>query len=159
MAGLKSLTASVNRIANGPGLVWALGDARQKDGQLLFLLNDTLLKIDGARMASPLDARRFESVSLGYVVQLGRELFSEEPLLHQTQPERARRLAWLLNSKQPELNAALFISPSRGCKLDEVTVRFCALPVETIAQLHTKNEAGLLDAATADREVWRRLAA
>lgn len=126
---------------------------------MLFLLNDKLLQVDGSRLASPLDAKRFESVSLGYVVQLGRELFSEEPLLHQTQRERARRLAWLLNSKQPELNAALFIAPARGCKLDEVTVRFCALPVETIAHLHSKNEAGLLDAPTADREVWRRLAA
>ena len=126
---------------------------------MLFLLNDKLLQVDGSRLASPLDAKRFESVSLGYVVQLGRELFSEEPLLHQTEPERARRLAWLLNSKQPELNAALFIAPARGCKLDEVTVRFCALPVETIAHLHSKNEAGLLDAPTADREVWRRLAA
>jgi hypothetical protein len=37
--------------------------------------------------------------------------------------------------KQPELNAALFISPSRGCRADEVQVRFCALPVETIAHL------------------------
>jgi len=149
----------VNRIENGPGLVCALGDARQKDGQLLFLLNDTLLRIAPGSMASPLDARRFDSLNLSYVVQLGKELFSEEPLLARTQPERARRLAWLMASKQPELNAALFIAPARGCRLDEVTARFCALPVETIAQLHTKNEAGLLDAATADREVWRRLAA
>ena len=124
-----------------------------------FLLNDALLHIDPARMASPLDARRFEAVSFSYVLQLGRELFSEEPLLHQTQPERARRLAWLLAGKQPELNAALFVAPRRGCKLDEVTVRFCSLPVETIAQLHSKSEAGLLDAMAADREVWRRLAA
>jgi hypothetical protein len=40
-----------------------------------------------------------------------------------------------------------------------VTVRFCALPVETIAQLHSQAQAGLLDGAVADREVWRRLAA
>jgi hypothetical protein len=40
-----------------------------------------------------------------------------------------------------------------------VAVRFCALPVETIAELHTKAQAGLLDGAAADREVWRRLAA
>ncbi|MBX7248647.1 MAG: hypothetical protein K1X35_06280 [Caulobacteraceae bacterium] len=126
---------------------------------MLFLLNDTLLKIEPARMASPLDARRFDAVSLSYVVQLGKELFSEEPLLPTAEPERARRLAWLLAQKQPELNAALFVSPGRGCPSSQVTVRFCALPVETIAQLHAKNEAGLLDGATADREVWRRLAA
>jgi hypothetical protein len=126
---------------------------------VLFLLNDTLLQIEPSRMASPLDARRFEAVSLGYVVQLGKELFSEEPMLPKVEPERARRLAWLLATKQPELNAALFVSPARGCGSQDVTARFCALPVETIAQLHAKNEAGLLDAQTADREVWRRLAA
>ena len=126
---------------------------------MLFLLNDSLLQIEPARMASPLDARRFDAVSLSYVVQLGKELFSEEPLLHQVEPERARRLAWLLASKQPELNAALFVSPGRGCRSQDVTVRFCALPVEVIAQLHAKAEAGLLDAAVADRDVWRRLAA
>lgn len=126
---------------------------------MLFLLNNSLIQIEPARMASPLDARRFDAVSLSYVVQLGKELFSEEPLLHQAEPERAMRLAWLLNSKQPELNAALFVSSGRGCRLDDVTVRFCALPVETLATLHAKKQAGLLDAATADREVWRRLAA
>lgn len=126
---------------------------------MLFLLNDSLLHIEPARMATPLDAQRFDAVSLSYVVQLGKELFSEEPLLHQTEPERARRLAWLLTSKQPELNAALFVSPGRGCRAQDVTVRFCALPVEVIAQLHAKSEAGLLDAAVADRDVWRRLAA
>jgi hypothetical protein len=126
---------------------------------LLFLLNDTLLQIEPARMASPLDARRFDAVSLSYVVQLGKELFAEEPLLHKVEPERARRLAWLLAMKQPELNAALFVSPGRNCPSADVTVRFCALPVETIAQLHAQSQAGLLDGAAADREVWRRLAA
>lgn len=126
---------------------------------MLFLLNDNLLQIEPARMASPLDARRFDAVSLSYVVQLGKELFSEEPLLHKVEPERARRLAWLLASKQPELNAALFVASGRGCASHDVTVRFCALPVETIAQLHAQQSAGLLDGAVADREVWRRLAA
>jgi len=110
-------------------------------------------------MASPLEARRFEAVSFGYVLQLGRELFSEEPRLQHTQPERARRLAWLLAQKQPEMNAALFVAPSKGCRLDEVAVRYCVLPVETLGHLHAKNQAGLLDAVAADREVWRRLAA
>lgn len=126
---------------------------------MLFLLNDALLQIDPARMATPLDVRRFDALSFNAVLQLGRELFSEEPLLHQTQPERARRLCWLLALKQPEVNAALFVAPRQRCKLDEVAVRFCHLPVETIAQLHSKSEAGLLDALAADREVWRRLAA
>ncbi len=57
------------------------------------------------------------------------------------------------------MNAALFVSPARGCPADHVTARFCALPIETLAALHQKNQDGLLDAQTADREVWRRLAA
>ena len=124
-----------------------------------FLLNDALLFVDPARMASPLEAKRFESVSFAYVLQLGRELFSEDPHLPHTQPERARRLAWLLMQKEPELNAALFVAPQRGCKLDEVAVRYCAMPVETIGMLHAQSQAGLLDATVADRAVWRRLAA
>ncbi len=126
---------------------------------MFFLLNDTLLQIDATAMASPLDSQRFEKVSLAYVTQLGRELFSEEPLLQKRQPERARRLAWLLSTKQPDLNAALFVAPARGCRFDDIAVRFCALPFDVLASLHAKAEAGLLDAMAADREVWRRLAA
>lgn len=126
---------------------------------MLFLLNDTLLQFDPSDIAAPIDARRFESVSLAYAVQLGRELFAEEPLLHKVSPERSRRLAWLLAMKQPEMNAALFLAPLRGCPQDHVTARFCALPIETLAALHAKHQAGLLDTQTADREVWRRLAA
>lgn len=126
---------------------------------MLFLLNDTLLQFDPSTIVAPVDARRFESVGLPYVVQLGRELFAEEPLLPKVSPERARRLAWLLAMKQPEMNAALFVSPARGCPADHVTVRFCTLPIETLAALHQKHQAGELDPVTADREVWRRLAA
>ena len=126
---------------------------------MFFLLNDALLHIDESQMASPLDSHRFDKVSLSYVVQLGRELFSEDPLMHLAAPDRARRLAWLLAMKQPEINAALFVAPVRGCPPEQVTARFCVLPIETVAQLHAKAESGLLDTLTADREVWRRLAA
>jgi hypothetical protein len=108
---------------------------------------------------SPLDARRFASLSLSFVIQLGQELFAEDPLLPHNSPERARRLAMLLALKQPGMNAALFVAPARGCPPDQVGARFAALSIEVLAGLHAKQNAGSLDAVSADREVWRRLAA
>jgi hypothetical protein len=126
---------------------------------VLFLVNDAVFDFDVRDLAPPLEAARFEAVSLGYVIQLGKELFSEEPLLHRVAPERARRLAALLALKQPDINAALFVAPARGCPPEQVTARFCNLSIEVMAQLHAQNQRGALDAVTADREVWRRLAA
>jgi hypothetical protein len=126
---------------------------------VLFLLNDTVFEIDTRALVPPLDAQRFAAVSLGYVIQLGKELYAEEPLLHRVAPERARRLAALLSMKQPDINAALFVAPARGCGADQVTSRFCNLDIEVMASLQTQSLQGALDAVSADREVWRRLAA
>jgi hypothetical protein len=126
---------------------------------VLFLINDTVFDVDARELVPPLDAQRFSAVSLGYVIQLGKELYAEEPLLHRVAPERARRLAALLSMKQPDINAALFVAPARGCAADQVTARFCNLAIEVMAQLHTQSQRGALDALAADREVWRRLAA
>ncbi|HWE47003.1 MAG TPA: hypothetical protein VG407_13340 [Caulobacteraceae bacterium] len=126
---------------------------------MLFLINDTVFDVDARELVPPLDAQRFSAVSLGYVIQLGKELYAEEPLLHRVAPERARRLAALLSMKQPDINAALFVAPARGCAADQVTARFCNLAIEVMAQLHTQSQRGALDALAADREVWRRLAA
>ena len=126
---------------------------------MYFLLNDTLLELDERNLVSPLDARRFQSLSMEFVVQLGRELFAEEPLLPQRAPERARRLAMLLALKQPGLNAALFVAPSHGCRPDQVGARFAQLSIDVLAGLQTRQATGSLDAVAADREVWRRLAA
>ena len=126
---------------------------------VLFLINDTVFEIDTRALVPPLDAQRFAAVSLGYVIQLGKELYAEEPLLHRVAPERARRLAALLAMKQPDINAALFVAPGRGCAADQVSARFCNLAFEVMASLHTQSQQGALDALSADREVWRRLAA
>ena len=126
---------------------------------MLFLINDTVFEFDARAIVPPLDAQRFAAVSLGYVIQLGKELYAEEPLLHRVAPERARRLAALLSMKQPDINAALFVAPARGCAADQVTSRFCNLGIEVMASLHAQNQQGTLDALSADREVWRRLAA
>lgn len=126
---------------------------------MLFLLNDVVFDLDGTCPVTPADARRFETLGLDYVIELGCELFAEDPLLHRTDPERARRLAWLLQDREPELNAVMFAAPEAGCAPELVEPRFCHLPAAVMAQLQARAARGRLDAVAADRAVWGRLAA
>jgi hypothetical protein len=126
---------------------------------MLFLMNDRVLKLaDG--WALELQAARFEAIGAAYPVQLGRELFAEQPMLHREAPERAGHLALLLLVKAPEINAALFMAPSARCRPDQVITRFASLPVEVMVTLLERDKAeGGLTPELADREVWSRLAA
>lgn len=126
---------------------------------MFFLLNDTLLEFDLRAYNPPVRADRFHALSLDFVTRLGQELYSEEPLLHQAAPERAKRLIALILAKSPQINAALFVAPSRGCAPEQVAVRYAELDVRSLADLHARKLAGKLDAAAADRQVWRRMAA
>ena len=126
---------------------------------MYFLLNDTVLNLQGDDIAPAALARRFGSIGFDYVQTLGQELFSEHPLLQHDQPLRARKLAALINAKQPAINAALFVAPARGCPVTQVGVRFASLDLPTLANLQRAHATGTLDAVSADREVWRRLAA
>ncbi|WP_374274587.1 hypothetical protein [Brevundimonas sp.] len=126
---------------------------------MLFLLNDVVFDLDQTCPVSAVDARRFERLGLDYVVELGCELFSEDPMLHRNDPERARRLAWLIAARSPDVNAALFAAPEAGCPADLVEPRFCAQPQTAMQQLHRRDERGRLDAVAADKAVWNRMAA
>ncbi|CAN5316864.1 hypothetical protein BH10PSE1_BH10PSE1_00580 [soil metagenome] len=126
---------------------------------MLFLLNDVVFDLDEATPVTPADARRFEKLGFDYVLELGCELFSEDPMMHRTDPGRARRLAWLIAERSPEVNAALFAAPARDCDPDLVEPRFCALPETVMRQLNQRNRKGQLDAVAADRAVWNRMAA
>lgn len=126
---------------------------------MYFLLNDAVLNLQGDDLTPQVLGRRFGSIGFDYVQTLGQELFSEEPLLQHAHPERAVKLAALINAKQPTINAALFIAPALGCKPGQVGVRFASLDVATMATLQRAQAVGALDAVLADREVWRRLAA
>ena len=126
---------------------------------MYFLLNDAVLNLQGEDLAPAALARRFGSIGFDYVQTLGKELFSEHPLLQRDLPERAMKLAALINAKQPSINAALFVASARGCRPDQVGVRFASLDLPTIANLQRAHVTGALDAVVADREVWRRLAA
>jgi len=126
---------------------------------MYFLLNDAVLNLNGDDLAPALLTRRFGSIGFDYVQTLGQELFSEHPLLQHEQPLRARKLAALINAKQPAINAALFVAPTKGCQPGQVGVRFASLDLPTLANLQRAQSSGMLDAVIADREVWRRLAA
>ena len=126
---------------------------------MLFLLNDVVFDLDEACPVTPGDARRFERLGFDYVLELGCELFAEDPLLHRNDPARARRLAWLIANRSSDVNAALFAAPEAGCEPDLVEPRFCALPEGVIRQLQVQADAGRLGLVEADRAVWNRLAA
>ena len=126
---------------------------------MLFLLNDVVFDLDEASPVTAGDARRFETLGLDYVLELGCELFAEDPLLHKTDPQRARRLAWLIHDRSPEVNAALFAAPETGCDPSLVEPQFCALPDAIMRQLKTRASRGKLDAVAADKAVWMRMAA
>lgn len=126
---------------------------------MYFLLNDAVLNLQGEDLAPQILGRRFGSIGFDYVQMLGQELFAEQPLLQHAAPERAVKLAALINFKQPLINAALFVAPAAGCRPPQVGVRFAQLDLPTMANLQRAHSIGALDAVSADKEVWRRLAA
>ncbi len=126
---------------------------------MLFLMNDVVFDLDEACPVTAADARRFEKLGFDYLMELGCELFAEDPMLHRNDPERARRLAWLIHDRSPEVNAALFAAPECDCDPALVEPQFCALPTAVLRQLMTRAKEGLLDAVSADRAVWGRMAA
>ena len=126
---------------------------------MFFLLNDTLLDLDWRQLEPPLESARFQALSLAYLTKLGQEMFAEMPLLQHQDVERASRLAMLIVTKAPEVNAALFVAPSKGCRPDQVATRFASLGIDVMGALYAKEREGLLNPVTADREVWRRMAA
>lgn len=126
---------------------------------MLFLLNDAVLRLDGVAMEARLGGQRMLRLEFPAILRMGQEMFAREPLLQKTNPVRAQRLCALITAKAPLINAALFVAPSVACAPAEVTVRFVAAQFEVMAELLNLQEAGELDAVSADRRIWRRLAA
>ena len=125
---------------------------------MLFLLNDVILNLD-PRSAPPLSARSMEALSPHALTRLAQELYAEEPLLHRRDLTRANRLALLISSKTPEVNAALFAAPAKGCSHQAVAVRYASLTIDVMANLQAEQKAKALTPVVVDRLVWRRLAA
>ena len=126
---------------------------------MYFLLNDVVLNLELQLLTPPVVARRFSALTLDCVQRLGREIFAEAPRLQHRAPERARRLATLIVSKAPEVNAARFIAPELDCPADQVVVQLASLDLEVLARLHQDQQTGCLTPAVADQQVWARIAA
>ena len=126
---------------------------------MLFLLNDVVLSLEMASFAPPLEAQRFRALNLSSVLRLGAEMFAEQPLLQKDDPERAGRLAALIVAKHPDVNAALFVAPRRGCDPSQVVSRVAQISLEVMTTLEDRHTLGQLTPVAADREVWRRMAA
>jgi hypothetical protein len=126
---------------------------------MFFLLNDAVLSLQGEDLSPQVLAKRFAAIGFEAVQSLGQELFSEEPIVQHSHPERAAKLAALIQFKQPTINAALFVAPAKGCKPGQVGVRFASIDVAVMASLQNAQNGGHLDAVFVDKEVWRRLAA
>ncbi len=126
---------------------------------MLFLLNDVILSLELQVLTPPIMAQRFASLTLSSVQDLGREMFAEDPRLQHHQTDAARKLASLIVSKSPEVNAALFVAPMARCRTDSVAVKLASLDMQLLAQLNYKQQSGELTAAVADSYVWARVAA
>jgi hypothetical protein len=123
---------------------------------MFFLLNDVVFSLELQLLTPPMVARRFASLGLDSVQTLGREIFAAEPRAQHKNPEQAKRLAALIVSKAPEVNAALFVAPSRGCSPDAVRARLARLDLELLARLSQDQQAGRLNPTLADQLVWAR---
>jgi len=126
---------------------------------MLFLLNDTVFKLEASELVPPLDAERFRRLTFDFVVDLGRELFAEQPLLQRAYPGRAARLAALIAAKAPRINAALFVAPGFRCPTSLVTSQFAEIPFEVMVKLCKREADGGRDLWAAERHVWSLLAA
>jgi hypothetical protein len=126
---------------------------------LYFLLNDLILDIDPTRMMQPLDAERFSALSVDYIAQLGKEMFAEDVQAHRNNPERARRLCYLLHLKMPRINAAQFFVTAGNGGSESVEASFKSLNEMAMELMFAQQKLGQLDTRKVDNEVWRRLAA
>ena len=126
---------------------------------MLFLINDTVLDVDMRKLVPPAQRARFQALSLPFVMDLAREMFAAEPLLHQERSERVMRLAALILSKAPDVNAALFQAPRAGCAPQEVSAELTEVSPTVLGALYDRQRQAALTPAAVDRQIWRRMAA
>ncbi len=129
---------------------------RWGDAIVLFLMNDWVMQFDQKEMVQDLLSYKVREVTFPQVLILGQELYAEDPQLHLKQPVQARRLAALVMAKQPAVNGVLFLPPHQGCNPRDVTVRYCSVGYDMLAQL-LKLQETKKSGAWANQEVWNKL--
>ena len=125
---------------------------------MYFLLNDVVLNVESDHMMHPLDAERFSALSIDYIAQLGKEMFAEDAMAHRSNPERARRLCYLIHLKMPRVNAAQFYVTATGDPM-AVDTDFQSINEMVLSMMLQQQTAGMLDARKVDAAVWHRMAA
>ena len=124
---------------------------------MLFLLNDVVYRLDSSNVAkaSANLGPGLKSVrDLEFVIQ---EMFSAEPSLAQTAPEKAFQVIELLSTKFPNLNAAWFRAPALDCDPRLVRIRYANVSIEVLAGLYSRQQRGALTTAIVDHYVWQRV--
>ena len=126
---------------------------------MYFLLNDVVLNVESDHMMHPLDAERFSALSIDYIAQLGKEMFAEDAMAHRSNPERARRLCYLIRLKMPRVNAAQFYVTQTDGDPSGVDTDFQSINDMVLGMMLQQQSAGMLDARKVDAAVWHRMAA
>ncbi|MGA0600223.1 hypothetical protein ACO2Q3_05900 [Caulobacter sp. KR2-114] len=124
---------------------------------MLFLLNDVIVEFEAARLTQPAIAGHLARLSFGQVTQLVGEAFAENPRLPGGNVFEAQKLALMITLKQPQVNAALVLTPGRVCAPQEVSIQFAGLGAELLMQLKGMQQQGRLNAAMANNLVWSAL--
>ncbi len=123
---------------------------------MLFLLNDVVLELEPAKLVRPVMAGHLARLSMSQVTTLVREVFAQNPRLPHGHLVLARRAAVMMLMKDPDLNAALFLTPGRVCAPGDITVRFASLAVEVMSQLKNIQDQGRLTPGAVNALVWSR---
>ncbi len=124
---------------------------------MLFLLNDVVYRPDPSQLgkSDAVGGARFLTHNeIEFVVQ---EMFSEDPSLAKTAPDKALKAIELVIGKYPEVNAAWFRAPAINCDPRLVRIRYANVSIEVIASLFNRQERGVLTTAIVDYFVWRRV--
>ncbi len=123
---------------------------------MLFLLNDMVLELEPSKLVRPTVAGHLAKLSIGQVSTLVREVFAQNPRMPASHLQLAKRAAVMLVMKNPDLNAALFLTPGRPCEPDDVSVRFATLGAEVMVQLKSLQDQGRLTPGAVNALVWSR---
>lgn len=123
---------------------------------MLFLLNELVLDLEPSKLVGPTIAGHLGKLSIGQVSNLVREVFAQNPRLPGGHMILAKRAAVMMVMKDPQLNAALFLTPGRICAPDDVTVRLASLGPEVMFQLKSIQDQGRLTPGAVNALVWSR---